>query len=437
VPMHPLLSDFAHYGATLTIPAAEYTIQVRVDPSGVGRFDPARFAAAETEFHFDATPVSVASGEIVAQVEGALEQYRQGEQAQAAARLQEVFWQFESSEVDRLLKARDYSLYRALEGQWLSLAVLMKRGGAATEVEQQGQEVLRLISQGSERARAKTTVGPLFLNSLIIILREGVEAILILSALAAYLGKTGHQSRVVLLYGGAGVGVLASILLAFTAQGVVASFSGMQEALEGITMLIAVVVLFSVSYWLISKTEAKRWQEFVQQKIESALSTGRYIALGSLAFLVVFREGFETVLFYQALVMSAAREMVGYTPVVAGFMAGCFLLAALFYVLFAYGIKIPIRRFFAITGGLLYLLAFKFAGDGVRELQEAGLISVTPLSFVPETPFLQSWFGVYPVWETFFLQSLLLVLAIGGLLYTFMISQVRPTLPARLHQEGS
>ena len=202
------------------------------------------------------------------------------------------------------------------------------------------------------------------------------------------------------------------------------------------TMLVAVVVLFWVSYWLISKTEAKRWQEFVQEKVESALSTGKYVALGSLAFLVVFREGFETVLFYQALVMGAAREAVGYAPVVTGFAAGCILLAALFYALFTYGIKIPIRRFFAVTGVLLYLLAFKFAGNGVRELQEAGLVSITPISFVPESPFFQNWFGVYPVWETCFLQSFLLLAAVGGLFYTFVISQVRPVVPARLHQEG-
>ena len=436
VPMHPLLSDFAHYGTTLEVPAAEYIVQVRVDPPGFGLFTPPRFAAAEAQFRLNATPGSVAAEEITAQVKGALEQYRRGERVQAATRLQEAFWGFESSEVDRLLKARDYELYRAMEGEWLKLAALMKREGAPTEVERRGQKVLQLISQGAERARARTTVGPLFINSLVIILREGVEAILILSALATYLRKTGHQSRIALLYGGAGVGVLASVLLAFTAQEVLVSFSGMQEALEGITMLVAVVVLFWVSYWLISKTEARRWQEFVQGKVEGALSTGRYIALGSLAFLVVFREGFETVLFYQALVMSAARETVGYMPVVTGFAVGCMLLAALFYALFTYGVKIPIRRFFAVTGALLYLLAFKFAGDGMRELQEAGLVSVTPLSLVPELPFLQGWFGVYPVWETLFLQSFLLLAAVGGLLYTFAASQMHPAVPARLHQEG-
>src|SRR6185295_16830788 len=132
----------------------------------------------------------------------------------------------------------------------------------------------------------------------------------------------------------------------------------------------------SASYWLISKSEAQRWQAFVRTKLEGALSSRRRAALFVLAFLVVFREGFETVLFYEALLMRA-QDGAGTASVWGGFGIGVVALAIIGVLLFRYDIRIPIRPFFAVTGVLLYVLAFKFAGGGIRELQEAGWIGVT------------------------------------------------------------
>ena len=116
-----------------------------------------------------------------------------------------------------------------------------------------------------------------------------------------------------------------------------------REALEGITMLIAAAVLFTASYWLISKSEARRWQEFVRTKLEGALSSRRRAALFVLAFLVVFREGFETVLFYEALLARAAAG-AGASAVWSGFACGTVLLAIIGTLLFRYGIRIPTVR---------------------------------------------------------------------------------------------
>ncbi len=130
-----------------------------------------------------------------------------------------------------------------------------------------------------------------------------------------------------------------------------------------------------------------------------------------LAFLVVFREGFETVLFYEAL-LARAQAGVGGSVVWSGFACGAVLLAIIGTALFRYGIRIPIRPFFAVTGVLLYVLAFKFAGGGVRELQEAGWVSVTAIA-MPELPWLRDWLAIYPFVEPLLLQGLLLLAVVG------------------------
>src|SRR6185369_15929395 len=254
---------------------------------------------------------------------------------------------------------------------------------------------------------------------LLIIVREGFEALLILTALAAYLVKIGHPEKRTLLYAGAGGAVVASLALAVVAERVIPISGAARETLEGTTMLLAAIVLFTASYWLISKSEARRWQAFVRAKLEGALGTGHARSLVVLAFLVVFREGFETVLFYQALAGRAGGAPLALSAVASGFGAGVVGLVAIGVALFRYGVRIPIRPFFAVTGVLLYLLAFKFAGAGVRELQEAGLVSVTPVP-LPELPVLRDWLAVYPFAEPLALQAVLVAALVVGAVFTLV-----------------
>jgi hypothetical protein len=133
---------------------------------------------------------------------------------------------------------------------------------------------------------------------------------------------------------------------------------------------------------------------------------------------VVFREGFETVLFYQALGARAAGS-IGLSAVASGFATGLLTLAAIATALFRYGVRIPIRPFFATTGALLYVLAVKFAGGGVRELQEAGWIGVTPVA-MPDLPVLRDWLGVYPFLEPLLAQALLVLALVAGAVWTLL-----------------
>ena len=176
-------------------------------------------------------------------------------------------------------------------------------------------------------------------------------------------------------------------------------------------MLLAAVVLFWVSYWIISKAEAERWQRYIQGKVQHALAAGSGAALAAAAFLAVYREGFETVLFYQALIGSAPA---GDAAIGFGFLTGCVLLAIVYGLFMRFGFRIPIRPFFLATGALLYLMAVVFAGRGVHELQEAGVIGLTLVRWAPTVDAL----GLFPSIETLLAQAVLVVPVVIGLALT-------------------
>ncbi|MGH7855839.1 MAG: FTR1 family iron permease, partial [Candidatus Binatia bacterium] len=304
----------------------------------------------------------------------------------------DAFFLFEDSSLDRDLAVRDPSLYRTIESEWAAVLSEMGRSAPAEEVRARGERVLDLLRQARE---STASGGSVFVDSLLIILREGFEAILVVSALAAWLRRVGQTANVPYLYGGSALAVVASIGLWVAARTVI-EISGIgREALEGWTMLLAAVVLFWVSYWLVSKVGADRWQVFVRARAERAVSRGAILGFGVLSFVVVFREGFETVLFYEAL-SARAGGASGQSLLLGGFVTGLALLGAFYASFLRLGPKIPMRAFFAVTGALLYFMAFKFAGAGIFELQVAQALSQTPVAFFPDSLFLREWLGMYP-----------------------------------------
>ncbi len=274
------------------------------------------------------------------------------------------------------------------------------------------EDAERLPERGGGQGDKKKSPYASFFNSFIIILREGFEAILVISALTAYLAKTGHQEKVRVVYQGAATALIASVLTAVLLQKVIKISGAGQEALEGITMLFATAVLFYVSYWLISKIEVSRWQQYVKSKVDSSISKGSVIALGFAAFLAVYREGAETILFYQALYSSADSH----SAVTLGFAAGTLPLIALFFLVKYGSVRIPITPFFAVTSALLYYLAFTFAGKGVLELQEAEWVSSSPIEGFPAI----ALFGIYPTWEGILLQSALAAALVIAVVYSLV-----------------
>ena len=244
-----------------------------------------------------------------------------------------------------------------------------------------------------------------------IILREGFEVVLIVGALLAYVRKAGYPAMRRAILWGTTAGGLGSVLTAWGLVRLFRASGATAEVLEGVTMLLASAVLFFVSYWLISKAEADRWQRYIQGKVTSALATGNAVALGGAAFLAVYREGTETILFYQALIDSASGALA---PVLAGFAAGAVGLAIVYVLYTRLGAHLPLRQFFLVTGGLLYYLAVVFAGKGVAELQGAGWIGTTMVTWVPRVDFL----GLYPTVQTLAAQGALLLCVVYALVVT-------------------
>ena len=185
-----------------------------------------------------------------------------------------------------------------------------------------------------------------------------------------------------------------------------------REIIEGATLLVAVAVLFSVSYWLISKVEAAKWQQFIKEKVSTALDQGGGRALTFVAFLAVYREGAETALFYQALFNEGPN--VG-LPLALGIVAGFAALAVIFTLFYRYGVRIPMRPFFTVTSILLYYMAFVFMGKGIRELQEGNAIPLTAIRGFPHI----EWLGLYPSWQGVLAQLALLLLFAFAVLKTF------------------
>jgi high-affinity iron transporter len=239
------------------------------------------------------------------------------------------------------------------------------------------------------------------IQSFLILIREGFEAMLVVTALVAYLKRSGNEARVRHIWQGVIVALVASIATAWLLTAVIKVSGEGKEALEGVTMLIASVVLFYVSYWLFAKSEADRWQAYVRGKIDRAVEGNKVFTLAFAAFLAVYREGAETVLFYQALLAGSNGQE---TAILGGFVVAFVALIALYWVMRSASLKLPMGLFFTATAILLYYLSVLFAGKGILELQEAQWISITPVDGVPSI----SWLGLFPTVESLSAQALLL-----------------------------
>ena len=263
-----------------------------------------------------------------------------------------------------------------------------------------------------------------FLGAFGIIVREGLEAILVIAAIIAYLTKSGNGKSLKNVYIGAACGVAASFAAAAVLAWAKSAFVGAglaQEVIEGITALIAVCVLFYVSNWMISKAEAASWSRYIDGKVQSSVEQGSAFALAFTAFLSVFREGAEVVLFYQPMLSEGNPGMVW-----TGFAAGCVLLVFVYLAITKLSVRLPIRVFFTATSILMAVMCVSFLGSGIKELAEGNVFDLTlNVPGIPENDVIQI-FGIYPWLETLAPQLILAVV----LLVTFMIAHYRGKIDA-------
>ena len=356
-----------------------------------------------------AAPGAPAARSVLALLDSALDFAKAGKTADAGDRAFDAYIAFEPLETPA--RARQPGLVASMERHFADFKGALR--GKDLTVAQRARDAIALdLPQIVELTRPTGSGWTAFLQSFLIILREGFEAILVIGAVVAFLIKTGNRDRLKSIWMGIALGLVASALMAVIMMTVLAHLPMSREIVEGVTMLIAVAVLFSVSYWLISKVEAAKWQKFIREKVSTALDHGGGKALALVAFLAVFREGAETALFYQALFSEGNVAL----PLSLGIVVGFGALAIIFTLFYRFGVKIPMRPFFTVTSVLLYYMAFVFVGKGIRELQEGNVIGITVLRGVPSAPSM----GIFPSAETLVAQGVLLALFLFMVIRTFM-----------------
>ncbi|MFI5234735.1 MAG: FTR1 family protein, partial [Gemmatimonadales bacterium] len=220
-------------------------------------------------------------------------------------------------QVEGAVRAKDGPLADGLESAFAAFRTRAAGGATGAELEQLHTDLLADLEKAERAVADRPSAANLFVQSLALLLREGLEAILIVGALLAFLMKTGAQHRRRDIHIGVAAAIAASLLTAVALETIFQISSAKREALEGGTMVVAAGVLFYVSYWLLSKMEVVKWNRFVKAKVQDAVTGGSALALASVAFLAVYREGFETVLFYKALFLSGGDANTVF-PVVAG-----------------------------------------------------------------------------------------------------------------------
>ncbi|MGH7850435.1 MAG: FTR1 family protein [Thermodesulfobacteriota bacterium] len=349
----------------------------------------------------------------------AAELYKEGRADEAYTKALDAYLEgFEKAEPGLIV--RDKSLTTAIEADFSLFRNSIKAGKPASEVEELNSKIQKSLLTAEQVLNDDTPSSSIlsFVNSFSIIVREGLEAILIIAAIIAFMGATGARSQIKYIHYGWVLALFAGILTWFVARTVISISGAQREVIEGVTSLVAAAVLFYVSYWLISKIEVRVWKRYIQGKVEKALSTGSVIALASVSFFAVYREAFETVLFYQALWFQSENSQAA---VLWGFAAGAVLLVLLFYVIFKLALRIPLKYFFSVTSVFLYLLSFILLGKGISELQEAGIVGATPVDYIPHIDIL----GLYPTLETSVPQAVLLAAFVFALVWLEYVKRER------------
>jgi high-affinity iron transporter len=239
-----------------------------------------------------------------------------------------------------------------------------------------------------------------------ILLREGLEALLVIVALLGFLNKSGNGDKKKWLWFGLGAGVLVSVIIGVVVQFLFSSgtFGNNNFLIAGCTGLFAAIMMIYMSYWLHSKSSIANWNQYIKNQSTRALATGSLWSIAILAFLAVFREGTETVLFFIGMASS-----ISITTLLMGIVVGLLILSVLAFLILKVGIKIPMRPFFLVSSVLVFYLCFKFLGMGIHGLQLAGVLNATHTGLLPSSEF----FGLYSTWENIIPQLILLLAAVG------------------------
>jgi high-affinity iron transporter len=371
--------------ATLTL--AEQA--VRTDPEIVeslraaGVEDPqSALVHVRTEAAFQEPPANLALERTREMLRAALVSFEEGRAHEADRRVMDAYLEgFEP--LEPRLRARDAEATAAVETGFRDLRVALQQGDARTV--RATEHDLDRVLEGLARGRRPAVP---MLAAFLIYFREGVEAALLVGALLAGVRRLGRSDAVRYVHLGWMAALPAGVLTWWLASRVLAVRAADRELSEAVIALLAAAVLFSMSFWMISKVESRRWTGYLRKGLENSLTHRNLALLASLSFLAVYREAAETVLFTQALLLEAPGRP---GEVWGGAGAGLFSVIALAVLMNRTVVRLPLGPFFAVSSALMCVLAISFAGAGIYELVAAGYVRPRPVPF-PEVP----WMGIHP-----------------------------------------
>ena len=311
--------------------------------------------------------------------------------------------------VEPALAARDATLMGRIEVEMGNLRAAIGRGEPVAAIKDQVAVLDSLFSDAEEvLSPDAASTASTFIGAFTILLREGLEALLIVVAMIAFLRKADRGGMVRHVHSGWVVALIAGGITWAIATFFIGVSGASRELTEGFGSLFAAVVLLSVGIWMHGKSQAGEWQRYITETLGKALSRSSAWFLFGLAFIVVYREVFETILFYAALTAQGSGAVI-----LVGAASALALLGLIAWVMLRFSAKLPVGEFFKYSSALIAVLAVVLAGKGVAALQEAGMIDIAPLVQIPRIPVL----GLFPTWESVGAQLLTIAIVMMGAWY--------------------
>jgi high-affinity iron transporter len=350
-----------------------------------------------------------------------LDLYKKGNYAEALSVARSAYLDsYENIEIPLRPINPDFTL--DMEIKFAELRNMMQSQKPFADVEKKVIEIRKGLDESERLVSGTGVVAPTiaFSSSFSIIFREGLESALIIGAILTYLEASRNERFKKHVYYGIFIAVAGTFITWVIAEHIIQISGANRELIEAIAGLSAVAVLFWVSFWVLNKIETKRWVEFVKAKVWQATATGSVMVFVMLSFFTVYREGFETVLFYQAM-LSYAKHMELY--VVLGLVLGISAIAVVALLIIKLGKRLPLRVLFGLTMGLGAYMSVAFLGNAVREFQEVGYLPTTPIfGLVPRLDInVASMTGIHPTLESIIGQIILLTIYAIGSLYVLII----------------
>ncbi len=331
--------------------------------------------------------------EAVDMLKDALEAFKNGDKNKGQSKVKEFIQVWPTVEGD--VSTRNSALYTKVETQ---TPIIMVKG-AEKQYQDQLQGLITELSQIDTKAKYT------FVDAMFILLREGVEALLIVLALVSSLKAANQKKGLRWVYAGAAAGILASVVIAFILQALFPAVSSgtNREILEGFVGIFAVVMMIGIGFWLHSKSSLKSWKNYIDRKMDVVLSTGSFISMFVLSFLAVFREGAETILFYVGIL-----PLISLQNLIIGVVSAILILIVIALVLIYASSKIKIHQVFFVLTWTIYFLAFKMLGTSIHMLQVVGILPLHVIRFIPTVEVL----GIYANIEVFVSQLILIIIIV-------------------------